>query len=43
MPPLDRLLSRAASALVGNAEPFCFRVAAVKFRFESEEHDPLEG
>lgn len=40
--PLEgRVVSRAASAIVGDAPPFCFRVAAVKFRFDGEEHDPL--
>jgi hypothetical protein len=28
--------STAASAIAGDAEPFCFRVARVEFRFESE-------
>jgi hypothetical protein len=42
--PLDgKVVSRAAASFVGDAEPFCFRVAAVKFRFDSEEHDPLEA
>ncbi len=31
--------SRAAQALVGDAAPFCFRVASVHFRFEREEYD----
>lgn len=31
--------SRAAQALVGDAAPFCFRVANVYFRFEREEYD----
>jgi hypothetical protein len=33
--------SRAAEEIIGDAMPFCFRVAAVRFRFESQEHDPL--
>jgi len=42
--PLEgTVASRAAAAIVGPAEPFCFRVANVRFRFEAEEHDPLEG
>lgn len=41
--PLEgQVISRAAAAIVGDAVPFSFRVAAVNFRFESEEHDPLE-
>src|SRR6185295_4332325 len=40
--PLEgRVTSRAAAAIVGDAEPFCFRVASVKFRFDGEEFDPL--
>lgn len=31
--------SRAATAIVGNAEPICFRVANVLLRFKREEHD----
>jgi hypothetical protein len=42
--PLEgRVVSRSASSIVGDAEPFCFRVAAVQFRFDSEEYDPLEA
>lgn len=42
--PLEGMVdSRAASAIVGDAQPFCFRVAAVRFRFEGEKHDPLGG
>lgn len=41
--PLEgRVTSRAASAIVGDAEPFCFHVAGVRFRFDSEASDPLE-
>lgn len=40
--PLEgKVSSRAAAALVGEAEPFCFRVAAVQFRFDAEEYDPM--
>lgn len=35
--PLEaKVVSRAARAIVGDAEPFCFRVAKVKFRFDGE-------
>ncbi|MBI3856282.1 MAG: DUF2071 domain-containing protein [Planctomycetes bacterium] len=41
--PLEgRVASRAAAEIVGEAPPFCFRVASVRFRFDVEEHDPLE-
>jgi hypothetical protein len=41
--PLEgRVTSKAAAAIAGEAEPFCFRVAAVQFRFDAEEFDPLE-
>jgi hypothetical protein len=41
--PLEgTVTSRAAAAIVGDATPFCFRVEKVKFRFDSEAHDPLE-
>lgn len=40
-PLQGRVASRAAAAIVGDAEPFCFRVAGVKFRFDGEETDPL--
>jgi len=33
--------SRAAAAFVGDAEPFCFNVEKVRFRFDEESHDPL--
>ena len=33
--------SKAAEAIAGDAEPFCFLVPDVKFRFESEEYDPF--
>jgi hypothetical protein len=40
--PLEgRVSSRAAAAIVGAAEPFCFRVAGVRFRFDREEYDLL--
>jgi hypothetical protein len=40
--PLEgRVSSRAASAIVGEARPFFFRIASVRFRFDREEHDPL--
>ncbi|MFI1422900.1 DUF2071 domain-containing protein [Streptomyces sp. NPDC020731] len=35
------VVSIAASALVGDAEPFAFLVPHVKFRFETEERDPI--
>ena len=31
--------TRAAQAIAGDAEPVCFRVAKVDFRFEREEYD----
>jgi len=34
--------SKAAAAIVGDAEPFCFRVEKVTFRFDDERHDALE-
>jgi len=34
--------SKAAAAFVGEAEPFCFHVANVRFVFEEERRDPLE-
>jgi hypothetical protein len=41
--PLEgTVASRAAAAIVGDAAPFCFRVAAVRFRFDAEEYDPLD-
>jgi hypothetical protein len=40
--PLEgTVASRAAAAIVGDAQPFCFRVAKVRFRFDGEEFDPL--
>jgi hypothetical protein len=33
--------SRAAEAIVGDAQPVCFRVPQVTFVFEAEERDPL--
>jgi hypothetical protein len=33
--------SRAARAIVGDAEPFCFLVRRVPFRFDAERYDPL--
>jgi hypothetical protein len=40
--PLEgEVSSRAAAAYVGDAEPFCFRVASVKFRFDSEAYDSM--
>jgi hypothetical protein len=36
-----RVSSKAAASIVGNAEPFCFRVPGVRFRFDREEYDPL--
>ncbi|MFH9044821.1 DUF2071 domain-containing protein [Streptomyces sp. NPDC017966] len=35
------VVSNAARAIVGTAEPFAFLVPLVRFRFESEERDPL--
>ncbi|HET7080040.1 MAG TPA: DUF2071 domain-containing protein [Chloroflexia bacterium] len=40
-PLAGTVVSQAAQAFVGNATPFCFRVAQVAFRFDREEHDPL--
>jgi hypothetical protein len=40
--PLDgSVRSRAASSFVGDAEPFCFHVEKVRFRFDDEAYDPL--
>ena len=40
--PLEgTVVSRAAKAIAGDAEPLCFRVARVSFRFEREAHDPM--
>lgn len=40
--PLEaRVASRAASAFVGTAEPVCFHVEKVRFRFDAESYDPL--
>lgn len=42
--PLEgKVVSRAAAAIVGDAEPFCFRVAALRFRFDSEKHERLDA
>jgi hypothetical protein len=38
-PLAGRVQSRAASAIVGEAEAFCFRVPQVAFRFDREERD----
>jgi hypothetical protein len=32
-------VSRAARAIVGDAEPLCFRVPSVSFEFSLEAHD----
>lgn len=40
-PLQGRVTSRAAAAILGEAEPFCFRVPAVRFRFDAETYDPL--
>jgi hypothetical protein len=40
-PLVGEVHSRAARAIVGDAIPFCFRVASVDFLFAREEHDPL--
>ena len=40
-PLAGTVVSQAAQAFVGDATPFCFRVAQVAFRFDREEHDPL--
>ncbi len=38
--PLEgEVISRAAEAIAKDAKPLCFRVAAVDFRFDLEEHD----
>jgi hypothetical protein len=40
--PLDGTVrSRAASSFAGDAEPFCFHVEKVRFRFDGEAHDPM--
>jgi hypothetical protein len=33
------VVSKMAAVLVGDAEPFCFRIAGVRFRFDTEERD----
>ena len=39
--PLEgTVVSKAAQAIAGDAEPLCFRVPAVHFRFSMEHHDP---
>ena len=39
--PLEgTVVSRAARAIAGDAEPLCFRVPSVHFRFTEERHDP---
>ncbi|MBS2011471.1 MAG: DUF2071 domain-containing protein [Deltaproteobacteria bacterium] len=38
-PLVGTVVSRAAKAIVGDAEPICFRVPAVHFRFTVEAHD----
>ncbi|MFB7653622.1 MULTISPECIES: DUF2071 domain-containing protein [unclassified Streptomyces] len=35
------VVSSTARAIIGEAEPFAFRVPLVRFRFEGEEHDPI--
>lgn len=40
-PLAGTVVSRAAEAIVGHAEPLSFRVPSVHFRFVSEEYDPL--
>ena len=40
-PMTGTVISRAAHAIVGDAPPFCFRVAAVQFRFIAEAHDSM--
>lgn len=40
-PLVGPVRSRAAAAIVGAAEPFCFRVARVDFLFARAEHDRL--
>jgi hypothetical protein len=40
--PLEgKVASRAAAAWVKEAQPFCFRVEKVAFRFDSEGYSPL--
>ena len=40
--PLEgRVTSRAAAAWVKDAQPFCFRVEKVTFRFDAEDYSPL--
>ncbi len=40
--PLEgTVVSKAAAAIVGDARPFCFRVASVRFRFDAELPQPL--
>lgn len=42
-PLVGEVRSKAAAAIVGDAEPFCFRVPSVRFRFEQEAHDYASG
>ena len=40
--PLEgTVISNAASAIAGDANPFCFRVPKVRFLFAREEYDPI--
>ncbi|PWT93814.1 MAG: hypothetical protein C5B54_01305 [Acidobacteria bacterium] len=40
-PMTGKVFSRSATNIVGNAEPFCFRVPHVQFLFDREEYDRL--
>jgi hypothetical protein len=39
IPLKAKIVSKAAQAIVGDAQPLCFRVARVAFHFEREEYD----
>jgi hypothetical protein len=42
-PLVGTVESRAAREIVGDARPVCFRVPAVKFRYDGEVYDPMPG
>lgn len=40
-PLTGTVVSKAATAIAGDQQPLCFRVAAVRFKFTAEHHDPM--
>jgi hypothetical protein len=42
-PLAGEVVSRAASAIAGDARPLCFRVPAVRFRLAQQAHDPMRS